>query len=163
MTKDKIKTLKNLKVSINQAKAEGKSIVFTNGCFDLLHVGHVSYLEKAAALGTILVVAINSDDSVRKLKGRGRPLYSERERALVLAALECVDYVTVFKEKTPSRVIKALKPNILVKGGDWSLKSIVGKTFVEAYGGKVASLPFVKGFSTTALITKMKNIEQRNS
>ena len=136
-------------------KRNGKTVVFTNGCFDLLHPGHIRLLEQARALGDLLVVGINSDASVRRLKGEKRPLVPEAERAEVLAALEAVDCVTVFDEPTPRDLIQALLPDVLVKGGDWGPDEIVGREEVEAAGGRVASIPFVEGYSTTALIERM--------
>ena len=139
-------------------KKPGKKIVFTNGCFDILHKGHVTYLQKAKKLGDILVVGLNSDASVRRLKGPGRPLNSERDRALVLSALDCVDRVVVFNEDTPEKLIHRIRPDVLVKGGDWKKKDIAGAPFVESYGGKVRILPFVKGFSTTGLLAKIQKL-----
>jgi D-glycero-beta-D-manno-heptose 1-phosphate adenylyltransferase len=136
-------------------RGEGKQLVFTNGCFDLLHPGHVRYLDQARALGDALVVALNSDRSVRALKGEGRPILSQRERAEVMAALESVDYVTIFDEETPRELIAALLPDILVKGGDWPVEQIVGREEVEAAGGKVLSLPYVEGLSTTDIIERI--------
>jgi D-glycero-beta-D-manno-heptose 1-phosphate adenylyltransferase len=136
-------------------RGDGKQLVFTNGCFDLLHPGHVRYLEQARALGDALVVALNSDRSVRAIKGEGRPILSQRERAEVLAALESVDYVTVFDEETPRELVAALLPDILVKGGDWPVEQIVGREEVEAAGGKVLSLPYVEGSSTTDIIERI--------
>jgi D-beta-D-heptose 7-phosphate kinase/D-beta-D-heptose 1-phosphate adenosyltransferase len=133
----------------------GKQLVFTNGCFDLLHPGHVRYLDQARALGDALVVALNSDQWVRSLKGEGRPILNERERAEVMAALEAVDYVTIFDEETPRELIAALLPDILVKGGDWSIEQIVGREEVEAAGGKVLSLPYLEGSSTTDIIERI--------
>lgn len=134
-----------------------KKVVFTNGCFDLLHIGHVRYLQEAKALGDILIVALNTDASVRKLKGPTRPVQLEDDRAEILAALGCVDYTLLFSEDTPEKVIKAIKPDILVKGGDWKVDQIVGGTFVQSYGGKVLSLPFVEGRSTTNIIKKSRS------
>ena len=139
-------------------KQAGKQLVFTNGCFDLIHAGHVRYLAQARALGDVLVVALNSDRSVRALKGEGRPILSEQERAEVIAALEAVDYVIVFDEETPRELIAALLPDVLVKGGDWPLDQIVGRDEVEAAGGKVLSLPYVEGSSTTELIERIKSL-----
>lgn len=136
-------------------RGEGKRLVFTNGCFDLLHPGHVRYLYQARALGDALVVALNSDRSVRALKGEGRPILSQRERAEVMAALESVDYVTIFDEETPRELIAVLLPDILVKGGDWPIQQIVGREEVEAAGGKVLSLPYVEGLSTTDIIERI--------
>lgn len=131
-----------------------KKIVFTNGCFDLLHVGHVRYLKEAKALGDVLVVALNTDASVQKLKGPTRPVQKEDDRAEILAALDCVDHTFLFSEETPEKVIRKIKPDFLVKGGDWAVSQIVGSEVVLSYGGKVMSLPFVDGRSTTSLIAK---------
>jgi D-beta-D-heptose 7-phosphate kinase/D-beta-D-heptose 1-phosphate adenosyltransferase len=136
---------------------EGKVLVFTNGCFDLLHPGHVRYLAASRALGDALVVAINSDRSVRVLKGAGRPILNETERAEVMAALEAVDYVIVFDEETPRELIADLLPDVLVKGGDWTVDQIVGREEVERAGGKVLSLPYVEGLSTTDIIKRILN------
>lgn len=136
----------------------GKVLVFTNGCFDLLHPGHVRYLREARALGDALVVALNSDQSVRTLKGEGRPILNLKERVEVIGALESVDYVTVFDEETPYSLIVQLLPDVLVKGGDWQLNEIVGREQVEAAGGKVLSLPFLEGSSTTDIIERIKRL-----
>ena len=133
-----------------------KKIVFTNGCFDLLHVGHVRYLKEAKALGDVLVVALNTDASVQKLKGPTRPVQKEEDRAEILAALGCVDHTFLFSEETPEKVIRKIKPDFLVKGGDWAVSQIVGSEVVLSYGGKVLSLPFVYGKSTTSLIAKVQ-------
>lgn len=133
----------------------GKRVVFTNGCFDLMHPGHVRYLAEARALGDALIVALNSDRSVRELKGPSRPILLEEERAEVMAALGCVDYVAIFDEATPRELIGALLPDILVKGGDWGVSEIVGREEVEAAGGVVQSLRFVEGCSTTDLIDRI--------
>ncbi len=151
----KFKTLPSLASILKKEKKKGKKVVFTNGCFDVLHVGHVRYLKKAKSLGDVLVVGLNADSSVRKLKGPRRPLNTEKDRAEVLAALECVDYLVLFKELTPERLIRAIRPDFLVKGGDWKKERIVGSAFVESYGGRARSLPFVDGFSTTGLIKKL--------
>lgn len=135
-------------------KDNGRRVVFTNGCFDLLHPGHIRLLEQARALGDVLVVGLNSDSSVRALKGEGRPLVPEAERAEMLAALAAVDAVTVFEEPTPRELIAAVLPDILVKGGDWPPDQIVGRAEVEAVGGRVVLLPTVEGHSTSALIQK---------
>jgi len=135
---------------------KNKKLVFTNGCFDLLHVGHVRYLQEAKAQGDLLMVAINSDASVKRLKGADRPLQSEADRAEILAALACVDFVSIFTEDTPENVIEAVKPDVLVKGGDWPVEKIVGGTFVQSYGGSVRTLQFVEGRSTTSIVEKMK-------
>jgi rfaE bifunctional protein nucleotidyltransferase chain/domain len=139
-------------------RAKGKRVVFTNGCFDIIHVGHVKYLDRAKGLGDILVIGLNSDRSVRKLKGRSRPVNSEKDRAEVLSALKSVDYVTIFGEDTPEKLIMKLRPDVLVKGGDWKVKDIVGGDFVKSLGGKVASIPFVKGRSTSSLIAKISRL-----
>ena len=136
-------------------RAAGRRLVFTNGVFDLLHVGHVRYLAQARALGDALLVAINSDRTVRELKGPSRPIFNEAERAEILAALRQVDYVTIFDDVSPRTLIAELLPDVLVKGGDYELDQIHGREEVEAAGGKVISLPFVKGASTTALIERM--------
>ncbi len=133
-----------------------RKVVFTNGCFDILHVGHVRYLANARSLGDRLVVAVNADASVRRLKGPDRPVNSQKDRAEVLASLASVDYVAVFMEDTPEKTIKVLRPDWLVKGGDWKKKDIVGSDFVESYGGKVRSLPFVEGRSTTGIFEKVR-------
>ncbi|HZE63952.1 MAG TPA: D-glycero-beta-D-manno-heptose 1-phosphate adenylyltransferase [Pyrinomonadaceae bacterium] len=137
-------------------RATGKTLVFTNGVFDLLHVGHVRYLAEARALGDVLLVAINSDCTVRELKGDGRPITNESERAEILAALRQVDYVTVFDDISPRALITQLLPDILVKGGDYDLDEIHGREEVEASGGRVVSLPFIEGASTSAIIERMK-------
>ncbi len=137
-------------------KRNGRRVVFTNGCFDLLHPGHIQSLEQARALGDALVVGVNSDASVRELKGAGRPILPELERAEILAALECVDAVVIFNEVTPREIIAALLPDVLVKGGDWPGDQIVGREEVEAAGGKVVSIPVVPGYSTTGILDKMR-------
>ena len=139
-----------------QLRRDGKRLVFTNGCFDLLHPGHVRYLAEARALGDALVVALNSDSSVRNLKGEGRPVLNEAERAEVMSALAAVDYVFIFDDETPRDVISKLLPDVLVKGGDWSLDTIVGREEVEAAGGTVQSLPYVEGASTSDLIKRIR-------
>lgn len=131
-------------------------VVFTNGCFDLLHVGHVRYLQEAKAQGKKLVVGVNSDASVRILKGPTRPIQNENDRAEILAALGCVDYVVIFTEETPEKLIQSVRPSVLVKGGDWKPETIVGAPFVMSYGGQVKSLQFVDGKSTTKIIEKSK-------
>lgn len=137
-------------------RATGKTLVFTNGVFDLLHVGHVRYLAAARALGDALVVAVNSDRTVRELKGDGRPVINEGERAEILAALRQVDYVTIFDEVSPRSLIARLLPDVLVKGGDYGLDEIHGREEVEAAGGTVISLPFVEGLSTSNIIERMR-------
>ena len=137
-------------------RAAGKTLVFTNGVFDLLHVGHIRYLAEARALGDVLLVAINSDRTVRRLKGEGRPITNESERAEILAALRQVDYVTIFDDISPRALITKLLPDVLVKGGDYNLDEIHGREEVEATGGRVVSLPFIEGASTSAIIGRMK-------
>ncbi|MBN2809977.1 MAG: D-glycero-beta-D-manno-heptose 1-phosphate adenylyltransferase [Deltaproteobacteria bacterium] len=140
---------------VAEEQEHGKKIVFTNGCFDLLHPGHVSYLAAARALGDLLIVGVNSDASVRRLKGEKRPIMPEAARAQLLAALASVDYVTLFGEDDPYQLISLLKPDILVKGGDWNTASIVGRDLVEARGGKVYALPFVDAYSTTSIVEEI--------
>lgn len=142
--------------AVRSLQRAGKKVVFTNGCFDLLHVGHVRYLQQARELGDALVVGVNSDASVRRIKGPGRPLNPARERAEVLAALGCVDFVTIFGAATPLQLIRAIGPDVLVKGGDWAVDAIVGREVVEGRGGRVLAIPFVKGRSTTAVIGKIR-------
>lgn len=133
-------------------KAENKKVVFTNGCFDLIHAGHVDYLTKAKAFGDVLIVAVNSDESIRRIKGDKRPITLLQERAFVLANLKAVDYVTVFEEDTPKEIISALIPDILVKGADWTIDNIVGRDIVEQSGGEVKTIEFVNQQSTSNLI-----------
>lgn len=135
-------------------RQQNKKIVFTNGCFDLLHVGHVRYLQEAKTLGDCLVVGVNSDASVRILKGATRPVQNQNDRAEIMAALACVDFVVIFDEETPEKLIHEVRPHILVKGGDWKVENIVGASFVQSYGGQVMNLQFVNGKSTTKLIEK---------
>ena len=142
-------------------RAGGRRLVFTNGCFDILHVGHVRYLGEARRLGDALLVAVNSDASVRELKGEGRPVMTEDERAELLAALEAVDYVTVFDDISPRALIAVVLPDVLVKGGDYALDEIHGREEVERAGGRVVALPFVEGASTTDLIERIKRAEGR--
>jgi rfaE bifunctional protein nucleotidyltransferase chain/domain len=143
-------------------RAAGARLVFTNGCFDLLHVGHVRYLREARALGDALIVAINSDRAVRELKGAGRPVMSESERAEVLAALEAVSFVTIFDALSPRALIARLLPDVLVKGGDYALAEIHGREEVEAAGGRVVALPFVEGASTTDIIERIKDVNRES-
>jgi D-beta-D-heptose 7-phosphate kinase/D-beta-D-heptose 1-phosphate adenosyltransferase len=159
--KEKIKERKKLLRIIKELKAKGKRIVFTNGCFDLLHIGHVRYLEEAKAQGDVLVVGVNSDTSVRKLKGRERPILPEEERAEILSGLGCVDYVTLFNEMDPLKLITSVHPDVLVKGGDWAKEQIVGKEVVEKSGGEIVIIPFVGKASTSNLIeTILKRYEK---
>ncbi|MDY0325549.1 MAG: D-glycero-beta-D-manno-heptose 1-phosphate adenylyltransferase [Candidatus Cloacimonadaceae bacterium] len=134
----------------------GQQIVFTNGCFDIIHAGHVAYLSQAKALGDILIVGLNSDASVKRLKGDGRPINTQQDRALVLAAFSFVDYVVIFEQNTPLALIKEVEPDILVKGGDWPISKIVGSDFVMERGGRVLSLNFVEGLSTTGILERLK-------
>ncbi|KYG68386.1 glycerol-3-phosphate cytidylyltransferase [Bdellovibrio bacteriovorus] len=149
-----VRKFDDIENSLAPLRSQGKKVVFTNGCFDLLHVGHVRYLQEAKALGDVLVVGVNSDASVKKLKGPTRPVQIENDRAEILAALGAVDFTVIFTEETPENLIHRVRPDILVKGGDWSIESIVGAPFVMSYGGKVMSLQFVDGKSTTKLIEK---------
>jgi D-glycero-beta-D-manno-heptose 1-phosphate adenylyltransferase len=151
-----ILTLEEAILRFGREKRNGRRIVFTNGCFDLLHPGHIGSLEQARALGDVLIVGLNSDAGVRKLKGEGRPVLPERERAEILCALECVDAVVIFDEPTPREIISRLLPDVLVKGGDWPGDQIVGREEVEAAGGRVVSIPVVPGYSTTAMLRKIR-------
>ncbi len=151
----KIKDRDTLKVALEADRALGKKIVFTNGCFDLLHVGHVKYLQAARKLGDLLVMGLNSDASIQRLKGPKRPLIGEEERAHILAALKCIDYVVVFNEDTPMELIELLRPDILVKGGDYTPEGVVGKDLVESYGGRVELIQFVDGKSTTGIVERI--------
>jgi rfaE bifunctional protein nucleotidyltransferase chain/domain len=153
----KIHSLKSLQKKLGSLSFRRKKIVFTNGCFDLLHAGHVRYLEHAKRLGDVLVVALNSDESVRRLKGPERPLNGLQDRAKVIAALESVDFVTAFEDDTPLHAILCLRPHWIVKGGDWKVSQIVGAREARTWGGRAKSLPFVKGKSTTALIHRARS------
>lgn len=155
--KNKIRPLKQLIKTLKELKKHRKKIVFTNGCFDILHPGHIDYLTRAKSMGDILIVGLNSDLSVKKLKGGTRPFVPQRNRAVMLSSLETVDFVVIFSGLTPIRLITLIKPDILVKGGDWEQKNIVGADFVKSRGGKVKSLPYLKGFSTSVLINRIKN------
>jgi D-beta-D-heptose 7-phosphate kinase/D-beta-D-heptose 1-phosphate adenosyltransferase len=156
---NKILSQPALKRRLASLRRSGKRIVFTNGCFDLIHPGHIRYLRAARRLGDVLVAALNSDDSVRRLKGPGRPLIPQRDRCEVVAALEMVDYVTVFDDDTPYALIKNLQPDVLVKGGDWQPDEIVGADVVRARGGVVRSLPYARGYSTTALVKRVQRVK----
>lgn len=151
---DRVLSSNTLEQTVQEYKKQNKKIVFTNGCFDLLHIGHVTYLEEAKKLGDILVVGINTDESVKKLKGPNHPIQNENDRCAILAALKSVDHTVLFGEETPLNLIKAVKPDVLVKGGDWKVEQIVGSDFVMSYGGQVKSLNFVNGKSTTSIIEK---------
>lgn len=148
----------DLQTSLNQWHSQGEKIVFTNGCFDILHYGHIDYLEKAKSLGDRLIIGINSDSSVTKLKGPHRPIQDEYSRQAIMAALSCVDAVILFSESTPLNLIHFVKPDILVKGGDWDLEAIVGSSFVASYGGQVKTIPYIEGYSTTSIERKIKNL-----
>ena len=145
-------------VRFGRGKRNGRRIVFTNGCFDLLHPGHILTLERARSLGDALIVGVNSDRSVREMKGAGRPLVPEQERAEVLSALECVDAVVIFDQATPRETVAALLPDVLVKGGDWSSDRIIGREEVEGAGGKVVSIPVLMGHSTSAMVEKIRKL-----
>lgn len=154
-TRDKIFDLEGLIPVVREQQKQGKKIVFTNGCFDLIHVGHTRYLNEARNLGDALIIAVNSDDSVRALKGDKRPLISQEERMEVLAGLYFVDYVLLFNELDPYKTIAALRPNVLTKGGDWPVEKIIGNELVFADGGNVCNIPFVEGNSTTKIIERI--------
>lgn len=151
----KVVSLNELKQIVNYARNRGKTIVFTNGCFDILHVGHIKYLQRAKAFGDLLVVGLNDDASVRKLKGPQRPLIGQAERAKIMAALNCVNYVVVFSETTPEKLIRELRPDYLVKGGDYRAEEVVGKEIVESYGGRVELVPVIEGISTTEIVRRI--------
>jgi len=148
--------LSELKREISKIRKEKKKIVFTNGCFDILHLGHIHLLKKAKKLGDVLIIGLNSDSSVKKIKGEERPIKDENTRAQILASLEMVDFVVIFKEKTPLRLIKSIRPDVLVKGGDWKESEIVGADFVKSYKGKVKRIKYLKGHSTTQIIKRIK-------
>ena len=154
----KIKTAKQLAAFLAAARKRSRKIVFTNGCFDVLHFGHVDYLRKARKCGDILVIGLNTDSSVRALKGAGRPVNRESDRAEMLSELTCVDAVTLFGDETPYRLIKRVRPDVLVKGADYTKEKIVGADFVESYGGKIRRIPFVKGRSTSATLEKLRKL-----
>jgi D-beta-D-heptose 7-phosphate kinase/D-beta-D-heptose 1-phosphate adenosyltransferase len=155
---NKVVTKEQLVPLLAQARAQRKRIVFTNGCFDLMHVGHTRYLQAAKALGELLVVGVNSDASVKSLnKSPDRPIVPESQRAEILAALGCVDYVVLFNEPDPHTLIRVVQPDVLVKGGDWSVETIVGRDVVEGRGGVVKTIPLVPGISTTALIHRIRS------
>ncbi|MCU0467481.1 MAG: D-glycero-beta-D-manno-heptose 1-phosphate adenylyltransferase [Arcicella sp.] len=158
MTEHKIYSRESITEQVQKWQAEGKEIVFTNGCFDIVHLGHIDYLEKARGLGDKLVLGLNTDASVRRLKGETRPVVNEYARSRMMAAFEFVDAVVLFDEPTPLELIQTVKPDVLVKGDDYSLETIVGADFVIAKGGNVKTIPLVKGYSTTSLIEKIKLI-----
>ncbi len=151
----KIKKVNELLSLLAILRAAGKTIVFTNGCFDIIHTGHTRYLATAKSFGDVLVVAVNSDSSVRLIKGEKRPINPEADRMETLAALESVDFVTIFNEPDPYRVISAIQPDVLVKGGDWPIEKIIGRDIVEARGGRVISVGYIEGASTTGIIEKI--------
>jgi len=155
---EKILTREELRKKIDRCRSEGRKVVFTNGCFDIIHAGHTHYLAEARALGDILVLALNSDASVRAIKGEKRPLVPENERAAVAAALGCVDYVVIFGETTPQALIDLLRPDVLVKGGDWKEEDVVGRESVMSWGGKVVIIPQKKGLSTTNIVEKILSL-----
>ena len=154
--KSKLKTWEEITNIIKELKSQNKKIVFTNGCFDILHSGHVQYLAEAKELGDILILGLNSDYSVKRLKGNDRPINNEIERATVLSALCTISHIVIFKEDTPYKLINHIKPDILVKGGDWKPEDIIGSDIVSSYNGEVKSLSFVDGKSTTDIINKLK-------
>jgi D-beta-D-heptose 7-phosphate kinase/D-beta-D-heptose 1-phosphate adenosyltransferase len=159
---EKLISLKRLIGRLKTLKKRGKSIVFTNGCFDIIHAGHVRYLKKARALGDILVVGLNDDASTRTIKGKGRPIVPEKERAEILSALSSVDFVVMFKEPTPIRLIEAIRPDFLVKGADWKRGRIVGEEVVKSYGGRVARIRLVEGRSTTNIIKSVLRLHKKD-
>ena len=160
MAKNKIVSLQRLKRLLASARKKGITVVFTNGCFDIIHAGHVRYLNKAKSLGDILIAGLNSDISVKKIKGEKRPIVPQKERAEVLSGLEAVDYVVIFNEPTPIRLIKAALPDVLVKGADWADHAIVGADVVKKAGGRIARIKLVKGRSTTNIIKKILELHQ---
>ncbi len=147
--------INELRPEIGKLQEAGKKVVFTNGVFDILHRGHVEYLNRARALGDCLVVALNSDASVRRIKGEKRPVVTEADRAFVVSNLKCVDFACIFEEDTPYNVIRKLQPDVLVKGADWKIENVVGKDIVEARGGKVITIEYMEGRSTTNIINKI--------
>ncbi|MCI0415247.1 D-glycero-beta-D-manno-heptose 1-phosphate adenylyltransferase [bacterium] len=154
----KIVPPENVSSLCEKLHAQGSVLVFTNGVFDLLHPGHIQYLREARRLGSHLIVALNTDDSTRRIKGEKRPLMSLEERAEILAAMEMVSYVTWFDEETPENIIRAVRPDVLVKGGDWPLDQIAGRDFMESYSGRVLSIPFVPGYSTSNIVEKITKL-----
>ncbi|MEJ2050010.1 MAG: D-glycero-beta-D-manno-heptose 1-phosphate adenylyltransferase [Calditrichota bacterium] len=163
MLRDKIKVLPELIRIRQQLKTKGRRVVFTNGVFDILHRGHVEYLEKARSLGDVLMVGLNSDESVKKIKGKDRPIMLQEDRAMVLAGLSSVDFICFFEEETPENLIRQLIPDILVKGSDYKIDDIVGREIVEANGGRVVTVDLVPGQSTTSVIEKMMKLAKRGN
>ena len=158
MIKEKIKSRKKLKEIVEDLKKQDKKIVTTNGVFDILHIGHIRYLQEAKRLGDKLIVAINSDYSTKKIKGPKRPLNNENDRTEALSALQCVDFVAIFDEEKPIRILEEIKPNVHVKGGDYEMSQIIEKNTVEKNNGKIVLIPEVKGYSTTKFINKILSI-----
>ena len=162
MSKQKIKTLEELKKIIEALKKQNKIIVTTNGVFDILHLGHIKYLQEAKKLGDILIIAINSDSSTKQLKGPERPINNQEVRAETLAALEFVDYITIFNETDPIKILSEIKPNVHVKGGDYKIGQIIEKDVVEKNNGKIVLIPEIRGYSTTDLINKVLSSYKKN-
>ena len=158
----KIKTINELKGIVEELKTQNKKIVTTNGVFDIIHIGHIRYLQEAKKLGDILIIGINSDSSVKRIKGQERPINNENDRVEVLTALQCVDYVTIFNENNPIIFLKAIKPNIHVKGGDYNMSQIIEKDTVEENKGEVMLIPEVEGYSTTDFIKKIIELYKSN-
>jgi rfaE bifunctional protein nucleotidyltransferase chain/domain len=154
---EKLKSLEDIKAIVVAARNDGKRVAFTNGCFDLLHRGHVHVLREARACADLLIVGINSDQSVKQIKGPTRPVLSESDRCKLLGAMEMVDFVVLFNEPDPGNLISAIRPDVLVKGGDWNTEKIIGAELVEEAGGRVVVVPYIKGFSTTEIIERIKN------
>lgn len=159
----KLKSRAVLARLVRRAAARGRRVVFTNGCFDLLHPGHIQLLERAKSYGDLLIVGLNSDRSTRAIKGAPRPIMTQRDRARLVGALESVDYVTIFNEQTPLRLVEALRPHVLIKGADWGAAKIVGRDLVRGRGGRVIRFPLVKGHSTSKLIARIRSASPRLS
>lgn len=162
MPDKKIKTIKELIVIVEALKNKNKKIVTTNGVFDILHLGHIRYLQEAKILGDVLIVAVNSDSSVKMIKGTKRPLNNENGRAEALAALECIDYIIIFSENNPIKILEKIKPDVHVKGGDYKIDKVIEKDVVERNNGKIVLIPEVKGYSTTSLIGRILEIYGKN-
>jgi D-glycero-beta-D-manno-heptose 1-phosphate adenylyltransferase len=163
MMESKILTLKNLMITLKNLRKSGKRVVFTNGCFDILHVGHVRYLAEARAKGDVLVLGLNSDASVKSIKSDSRPVVNQNQRAEVLAGLACVDYITIFDEPDPLALIQAIKPDILVKGADWEETKIIGADVVKSYGGEVERIKLVPDISTSGIIRRILKLYGRET
>ena len=155
--KSKIYSLSDLKITSDKWKATGEKVVFTNGCFDIIHQGHIEVLARTADLGTKLIVGLNSDSSIQKLKNENRPIIQQQSRAILLASFSFVDAVVLFSEETPLNLISTLKPDVLAKGGDYEIETIVGHKIVQDNGGQVTLVPFIDGFSSTNIIDKIRN------